>query len=195
MEVVEVIKEPWPWYVAGPIIAFVYIILKYFGKSFGVSATLRDQCTILGAGKRVGFFKFNWKNDIWNLVFVLGTMLGGFLAVQFLSTGDPMAISESTQAALIDLGINSHSTGVIEPTEIFDISNIAYTKVIFYILSAGFLVGFGSRYAGGCTSGHAISGLANLQISSLIAVIGFFIGGMIMVWFILPEIIPFFINN
>jgi uncharacterized membrane protein YedE/YeeE len=50
-------------------------------------------------------------------------------------------------------------------------------------------VGFGARYANGCTSGHAISGLANLQLSSLLAVIGFFTGGLISVHFLLGWIL------
>ena len=57
------------------------------------------------------------------------------------------------------------------------------------LIGGGFLVGFGARYAGGCTSGHAISGLSNLQIPSLIAVIGFFIGGLTMTWIILPQLL------
>jgi uncharacterized membrane protein YedE/YeeE len=50
----------------------------------------------------------------------------------------------------------------------------------------GFLVGFGTRYAGGCTSGHAISGLSNLQFASLIATIGFFAGGLIATHLLYP---------
>jgi len=59
----------------------------------------------------------------------------------------------------------------------------------FLVLAfGGLMVGFGSRYAGGCTSGHAISGLSDLQIQSLIAVAGFFIGGLLMTYFVLPLI-------
>jgi uncharacterized membrane protein YedE/YeeE len=52
------------------------------------------------------------------------------------------------------------------------------------LLVGGVLIGFGTRYAGGCTSGH-VSGLSNLQIPSLKAVIGFF-GGLIMSYFYSP---------
>ena len=72
------------------------------------------------------------------------------------------------------------------PAELFSLEQVFTLKGLLILVIGGFLVGFGSRYAGGCTSGHAISGLSNLQLPSLIAVIGFFIGGLIMSFFILP---------
>jgi uncharacterized membrane protein YedE/YeeE len=57
------------------------------------------------------------------------------------------------------------------------------------IVVGGFLVGFGTRYAGGCTSGHAIMGLSNLQWPSLVATISFMVGGFIMANLILPFIL------
>lgn len=186
----RIIYEPWPWYVAGPIIAIVYFLMKYFGKSFGISSVLRDQCALLGAGKKVEFFNFDWKKNSWNMVFVLGAILGGFIVVQFFSNPNPVAISQETKNALDEIGIHDYNIPSLQPNSIFGIENFLNVKILIYLLVAGLFVGFGTRYAGGCTSGHAISGLANLQLPSLIAVIGFFIGGLVMVWFILPHLIP-----
>ena len=50
---------------------------------------------------------------------------------------------------------------------------------IFVALLGGALLGFGSRWAGGCTSGHGISGTMQLAVSSWISAICFFIGGVL----------------
>jgi uncharacterized membrane protein YedE/YeeE len=183
----EVLKEPWPWYVAGPIIAVVYTLLAYFGKSFGISATLRAACTIAGAGKKIPFFDFEWRNQIWNMMFVAGSIIGGFIASNYMMNGEPMQLSESTIGALETLHMDSYKTGIY-PKEILNWETLFTLKGFMVMVIGGILIGFGSRWAGGCTSGHAISGLANLQVPSLIAVIGFFIGGLVMTFFIIPFI-------
>jgi uncharacterized membrane protein YedE/YeeE len=174
-------------------IVFTMFLLLWFGGEFGVSANLRTMCAIGGAGKHSKFFDFNWKGQIWNLMFIFGAVIGGFIAVNFLGNPEPVAISESTQAYLETVGISTPQPGSGEsgfvPNEIFGMSNILHWKNLLLLILGGFLVGFGTRYAGGCTSGHAISGLSNLQLPSLIAVIGFFIGGLSMTWFILPFIL------
>lgn len=177
---------PWPWYVGGLIIATTLILLLLMGKSFGFSSNLRTMCTMMGAGKTCDFFCFNWRAQTWNLLFLAGTIVGGFIAFHYLST-DTAAIplGENTIEKLHALGINSAGQSYL-PTELFSNETFSSLKSIGLLLLAGFFVGFGSRYAGGCTSGHAISGLSNLQLPSLIAVIGFFIGGLIMVHLIFP---------
>jgi uncharacterized membrane protein YedE/YeeE len=185
---IEFITQPWPWYVGGPIIAVVYALLLYFGKEFGISASLRAMCSAFGAGKRVSFFNFDWRGQIWNFMFVLGAMIGGFIAVNWLSSSAPMELSESTIKSLDAYGITSWKEGMV-PIEFFNWSNVFTLQGFVIMALGGFFIGFGSRYSGGCTSGHAISGLANLQIPSLVAVIGFFIGGLIMTWLILPHIL------
>ena len=146
------------------------------------------MCSAFGAGKKISFFRFDWKGQIWNLMFVLGAVIGGFIAAEWLSEERPMGLSEKTQASLEAVGIESWKAG-IAPTEIFDMGVLMDPRNLFIMIVGGFLIGFGSRYAGGCTSGHAISGLANLQLPSLVAVIGFFIGGLAMTWFLLPTIL------
>lgn len=184
----EWISQPWPWYVAGPLIALVMFGLLYFGNSFGLSANFRNLCSVLGAGKSCEFFDFDWRKQKWNLVFVLGTVLGGVIASQFLAGNEVIEINEVTKEELLALGMTDAGQGMM-PRSIFNFESLLSLKGFILIIVGGFLVGFGTRYAGGCTSGHAISGLSDLQPASLIAVIGFFIGGLAMTWLILPSIL------
>ena len=179
------IFEPWPWFVSGPMIAFVMYLLIMVGKKFGMSSNLRTLCTICGAGNRVSFFKFNWKAQRWNLVVVLGAVIGGYIGANFLSNDLAVAINPETIDNLNTLGFTSAGKSYL-PTELFELGVLTNVKSVLILSIGGLLVGFGARYAGGCTSGHAISGLSNLQLPSLIAVIGFFIGGLTMIHLIFP---------
>ncbi len=181
----EILKQPWPWYISGPCIAFVMFLLIYFGRTFGMSSNLKTLCTIGGAGKRVEFFKMDWRSQKWNLMVVIGSVLGGFIAHQFLENPNPIALSEQTIIDLNTLGFNNVGNTLL-PAELFSWEAVFSLKGILILVIGGFLVGFGTRYAGGCTSGHAITGLSSLQLPSLIAVIGFFIGGLIMIHLIYP---------
>ena len=184
-DVIVWISQPWPWYVAGPLLAAVMFILLYLGKNFGVSSTLRSTCAAVGAGKTSDFFRFDWRNQTWNLVFVAGAMVGGFIVAQWLPNPEPMQLAEATVIRLQALGIANPGATYL-PESIFRWEALLTLRGLIMLVGGGFLVGFGARYAGGCTSGHAISGLSNLQLPSLIAVIGFFIGGLTMTYFILP---------
>ncbi|WP_204282009.1 YeeE/YedE family protein [Pontibacter burrus] len=183
---IEFISQPWPWYVSGAVIAFVMMILLFFGKSFGFSSNLRVICAACGAGKKVKFFDFDWRAQTWNLLFLVGAIVGGFVASEFLSTGEAVQISQATIQDLSQLGISAPES--LQPDEVFSLESLLTVKGFLILLLGGFMIGFGSRYAGGCTSGHAISGISNLQLPSLIAVIGFFIGGLITTWVLLPLI-------
>lgn len=187
---IEFLSQPWPWYAAGPAIALVMFLLLWFGGEFGVSSSLRSTLCMLGAGKQCTFFDFDWRRDIWNLLFVVGVVIGGFLAFQFLMLHQPVDINPATVQHLNEIGVEAPpDDGTLVPTSIFSWEGLLSVKGIILIALGGFFVGFGSRYAGGCTSGHAISGLSNLQLPSLIAVIGFFIGGLLMSWVLLPLIL------
>lgn len=186
--IIEFISQPWPWYVGGAVIAFTMFMLLYFGNNFGLSANLRTACSIMGAGKSVKFFDFDWKKQTWNLMFVLGTIIGGFIAHQFLTPDAAVDISEKTIANLTSLGIADAGKD-IAPLELFSFDALLSVRGVIMLVVGGFLIGFGTRYAGGCTSGHAISGLSDLQPASLLAVVGFFIGGLIMTHLLLPYIL------
>ena len=181
------IFQTWSWYFSGFLIGMIMLTLIYFGKVFGMSSNLRSLCSIMGAGKYVSFFDFDWKSQRWNLVVILGAMLGGFVAVNFMSDGTNVSINSETITQLEQLGIDAPN-GKLVPDALFGANVFQSPKQIILLIVGGILIGFGSRYAGGCTSGHAISGLSNLQIPSLKAVIGFFIGGLLMAHYILPLI-------
>ncbi len=183
----EYFSQPWPWYIAGPLIALVMFLLIYMGRQFGMSSNLRTICTMCGAGKTAGFFDFDWKSQRWNLVVVVGAVIGGFIGA-FLLTNDPAVdINPETISTLNELGFSSAGDAYL-PAELFSIDALTEIKSLTILIIGGILIGFGARYAGGCTSGHAISGLSNLQLPSLIAVIGFFIGGLFMIHVLFPII-------
>jgi uncharacterized protein len=181
---IEFFSKPWPWYVSGPAIAMIMAILLFSGKAFGFSANLSNICSLLGAGKRVPYFDFNWKNQQWNLWFLVGSVIGGYIAAHYLQSGRPLALSPATVADLQKLKIPFN--GDLEPGSIFNWDYLFSGRGLILFLGGGILIGFGTRYAGGCTSGHAISGLSNLQLPSLIAVIGFFIGGLVTTHLLFP---------
>ena len=181
----DFIFQTWSWYISGFFIGMVMLCLIYFGKVLGMSSNLTTLCTLTGVGKKVPFFDFDWKEQRWNLLVVLGAMLGGFVAVHFLSDSTNVAINPKTIAQLAQFGIDAPD-GKLLPNTLFSNAVFQSPKMIFLLVIGGILIGFGTRYASGCTSGHAISGLSNLQIQSLKAVIGFFIGGLIASHFILP---------
>ena len=177
--------QTWPWYISGFIIAIIMLTLNYFGKVFGMSSNLRSMCSIAGAGKYVPFFDYDWKAQRWNLLVIVGAMLGGYVAVHFMSDPSNVALNPITIAQLSQMGIDAPN-GKLVPNVLFGEAAFQSPKMIVILIVGGILIGFGSRYAGGCTSGHAISGMSNLQIQSLKAVIGFFLGGLVMSHFILP---------
>ena len=182
----------WPWYVAGPLIGlFVPALLLVGNKVFGISSNLSHICAAIAPAKleffRLEFFRYDWRKvGLWNLVFLVGVLIGGFLAFH---GGPPqtIAISAETRASLERLGIHDFS-GVV-PRELFSWHALLTLRGFVLVVVGGFLVGFGTAYAAGCTSGHAIGGLANFQLPSLIAVFGFFAGGLAATYFILPFVL------
>ena len=187
-EIITWLSHPWHWAVSGAMISVVMLTLRWLGGEFGVSANLRTLCTLGGAGRRHAFFDFDWRSERWNLLFVAGSILGGFIAVHFLPSTEPVRIAAATEVHLASMGIRTPQTieegrGFV-PRELF--ATPPGAPALLVLMLGGFLVGFGARWAGGCTSGHAISGLSNLQWPSLVAVVGFFIGGLLMTWVVLP---------
>ncbi len=183
----DILVGTWHWSISGLLIGLIMLLLIYFGKSFGMSSNLRTLCSIAGAGKQSDFIDYYWRTQKWNLVLVLGAITGGFIAYNFLNNENIVQVSEATLASLSALNIDAPN-GKLLPNALFSLETLQTPKGFLILISGGLLIGFGTRYAGGCTSGHAISGLSNLQIPSLIAVIGFFIGGLVMVHLILPQL-------
>lgn len=181
----EFITNTWHWSVSGFLIGLVMLLLTYFGKTFGMSSNLRTICAMSGGNKTASYFNFDWKEQKWNLAIVLGSIVGGFIAYHYLGGANNIDINPKTIAQLQQIGIDAPN-GKYLPDAIFSMDALTSVKGILLLLLGGFLIGFGTPYAGGCTSGHAISGLSNMQLPSLIAVIGFFVGGLVMAHFLIP---------
>ncbi len=183
----EFIRQPWPWYVAGPLIGLIVPLLLVIGnKSFGISSSLRHVCAACFPAN-IPFFKYDWKKEIWNLFFVLGLFFGAVIAVSLLANPEPVQINPKLAGDLAGYGITDYS-GLV-PNELFNWQNLLSLKGLIMIVGGGFLVGFGTRYAGGCTSGHSIMGLSTLQWPSLVATCCFMAGGFIMSNLVLPYIL------
>ena len=187
MSIIEFIKQPWPWYVAGPLIGLTVPALLIIGnKSFGISSSLRHICAAC-LPANIPFFKYDWKKEIWNLFFVLGIFVGGVIAVNFLPNPSPVQISPKLAGDLAGYGITDY-TGLV-PNQLFNWQSLLTIKGLIMMVFGGFIIGFGTRYAGGCTSGHSIMGLSTLQWPSLVATCCFMAGGFIMSNLILPLIL------
>lgn len=207
----EIITSPWPWYITGPLIGLMVPLLLIFGnKMFGISSSLRHICAACVPTKNI-YFKYDWKKEAWNLIFAAGIIGGGFIAWNYLTEVIHHDIGNDNQGAFekvyflnpIYNGLSDdavamfHQWGLftqheISPEQIFDWNNLVNPIGWYFMLIGGFFVGFGTRYANGCTSGHSIMGISQLSPSSLIATIGFFIGGLICSWFIVPFLLEIF---
>lgn len=183
----EFIKQPWPWYIAGPLIGLTVPVLLILGnKAFGISSSLRHFCAACIPAK-IPFFNYEWKNEIWNLIFVTGIFIGGIIAANFLTSNYTISINPNLEREL-----NLYNIGVsnsIVPSDIYNWQSLFTIRGFILMVIGGFFVGFGTRYAGGCTSGHTIMGVANLQLPSVIASVCFMLGGLIMANLILPFIL------
>jgi len=180
----ELLSRPWPWYVAGPLIGLIAVAVLVIGnKSFGFSGNLRHMCAAI-APRGIEYFRYDWRRSGgWNLAFMVGTVLGGYIGGNLLAAPS-VAIAPDVRAALASLGI--HDFSGLAPREVFSWSSLLTLRGLACIVGGGFCVGFGTAYAGGCTSGHGITGLASLEWRSLLAVVGFFAGGMLATYAILP---------
>ncbi len=181
----DALRQPWPWWVAGPLVGLIAAALLVVGnRHFGVSSNLRHLCALV-APRRIEYFRYDWRRlGLWNLAFLCGILAGGWIAARWLPGPPEPALAASTRAALADLGLRDFS-GLV-PRELISWSSVAGGHGLLLLLAGGVLVGFGTAYAGGCTSGHGILGLATFQRPSLLAVAGFFAGGLAATHLLLP---------
>lgn len=181
------LSEPWPWYVAGPLIGLTVPLLLIMGnKSFGISSSLRHICAACMPAN-IPFLKYDWRKEAWNLFFVAGILVGGFIAGSWLPNPEPVDVHSDLAEDLAQYGITDYS--MLVPSDLFSWEQVFTLRSFILMIVGGFLVGFGTRYAGGCTSGHAIMGLSNLQWPSLVAVISFMVGGFFSTHFLVPYIL------
>lgn len=183
----EMLRQPWPWYVAGAIIGLIVPALLILGnKHFGISANLRHACAACFPAN-ITFFKYDWKKEVWNFFFVAGIFAGAIIAVQLLANSNPVIVNPELISELAGYGITDNSH--LLPKELFSLESLFSVRGLVMLVGGGFLVGFGARYAGGCTSGHAIMGLSDLQWPSFVATVMFMAGGFLMANVFLPYIL------
>ena len=185
----NILTGPWPWYVAGPLIGLTVPALLILGnKPFGLSSSLKHVCAAC-LPANIPFFKYDWKKESWNLFFVAGILIGAFL-ITYFSSQQPVQVDPALTSELSAYGITNYESLV--PRDLFNWQQLFTARGVILMVVGGFLVGFGTRYADGCTSGHAIMGLSNLQWPSLVATISFMAGGFIMANLFLPSILKLF---
>lgn len=179
------LSQPWPWYVAGALMGLTVPILLWLGnRTLGVSSSLRHLCAAILPG-RIEFLRYDWKKiGGWNLLFALGIVIGGVIGGQLLANPEPIRISTLTAQDLGAMGIHDQTRFL--PSELFHFSALLTVRGFVMIVLGGFLIGFGTRYAGGCTSGHGIMGISSLQWPSLVATIAIFAGVILSAYLIVP---------
>jgi uncharacterized membrane protein YedE/YeeE len=183
----DLLYKPWPWYIAGPIIGLSVPALLWIGnKNLGISSTLRQICAATYPSS-IKFLNYDWKKDSWNLFFAAGILIGGFIGGYVFANPEPVAVSSETTSLFSSWGLDT--TSGLLPPEIFNWDTLFSLKGFLMIIVGGFLVGFGTRYAGGCTSGHGILGLSALQWPSLLATMSFFIGGILFSYLVVPYVL------
>jgi uncharacterized membrane protein YedE/YeeE len=187
MMIIEFLQKPWPWWIAGPLIGLMVPALLLAGnKAFGISSSLRHICAACLPAK-IPFFQYDWKKESWNLFFAGGIIAGAWIAVQFLSGNQPIALDPAMVGWMREHGI--HDLSGLLPVDIFSFHTVLSVRGFVFFILGGFLVGFGTRYAGGCTSGHSIMGISSLQWPSAVATGCFMAGGFFMTWIILPYLL------
>lgn len=184
MRIIEFLQQPWPWYVAGPLIGLCVPLLLLTGnKTLGISSSLKHICAMCFPAN-IPFLKYNWKDYKWNILFAIGLLIGGFIGGILLHPATPMPLSQQTLNSLQAMGVSSQH-GIL-PKEVFSWTNFLTWRHFLIVVGGGFLVGFGTRYSGGCTSGHGIAGLSTMQWPSLVATVLFFAAGILSSNFLLP---------
>ena len=181
------LSQAWPWWVAGPLLGLTVPLLLVVGnRQLGVSGSLRAMCAAV-APCGIAHFKYDWKSaGLWNILFVAGLLAGGWIAAHVIGVPE-VAIAATTSADLAALGIRDQH-GLV-PRELFTWSALTTLKGFGVLVIGGFAVGFGTAYAGGCTSGHGLAGLANFEKASLLACATFFATGIVVSLFLLPFIL------
>jgi uncharacterized protein len=162
----------------------VPILLFLGNQHFGVSSSFRHICAAALPRLKAEYFRYDWKKQMWNLVMMAGVVCGAAIAVLFLDGDGAPALSRAAVETFASWGIPD--VGRLQPDVIFSTGTMFRLRSLILLVVGGFLVGFGTRYANGCTSGHAIMGLSLGSGGSVVATIGFFIGGAFVSNLILP---------
>ncbi|NRB46767.1 MAG: YeeE/YedE family protein [Saprospiraceae bacterium] len=183
MKTFDLLHDPWPWYVVGPLMGATIPLLLFWGnRMLGASSSLKHLCALLPS--KAEYFQYDVRNGYWNIAFSIGVCLGAAICFHYFYDTNQVTIASATVEDLQQLGLSDFS-GMM-PYEIFGISSFTETRYWLFTVVGGFLVGFGVRYAGGCTSGHGFMGLSLMSRASFLAILAFFGGGMFFTFFLLP---------
>lgn len=184
---VHFLLEPWPWYVAGPLLGLMVPILLFVGnRQFGISSSFRHICAAV-LPLKAEYFRYRWRDESWNLFLVAGSIAGAAIAALFLAGTAPPPVSPAARQLFASWGIASVA-GLV-PAALYSVAGLVSLKGLLALGAGGFLVGFGTRYANGCTAGHSIMGLSLLSPASLLATIGFFAGGLVVSNLVVPALL------
>lgn len=149
--------EPLHWAVAGVAIALITLALLFLtNRRLGISTGFEDVCAL--ALPRPYFQRASLRAEgRWRLAFLAGLVIGGFLS----------AATSGGWAPTWSLGIFDEALG------------LGPAGKLLWMFAGGWCIGFGTRLAGGCTSGHGIFGMSNLEVPSLLATLSFMVGGIV----------------
>ncbi len=115
---IEIVKQPWAWYVAGPLIGLMVPVLLIIGnKTFGISSSLRHICAACMPAK-IPFFSYDWKKEAWNLVLVSGVLIGGIVAATFFLNNQPVQVNPKLVSELSTYGVTDYHSLV--PEQLFN---------------------------------------------------------------------------
>jgi uncharacterized membrane protein YedE/YeeE len=148
---------PMHWAAAGAVIAAVTLTLLLVGnKRLGLSTGFEDICSL---ALPQAYFRRSavLSGRSWRLPMLAGLVLGGFLS----------AATSGGWAPTWDLGIFDERIG------------LGHAGKLAWMFAGGLFIGFGTRLAGGCTSGHGIFGVSNFERPSLLSTISFMAGGIL----------------
>ena len=149
---------PIHWAVAGAGIAAVTLCLLYLGsRRLGISTGFEDVCSLVLSQP---YFRRDAVRSgrRWRLPLLAGLVLGGFLS----------AVTGGGWSPTLALGMFDQVIG------------LGPSGKLAWMFAGGLCIGFGTRLAGGCTSGHGIFGLSNFEVPSLIATLSFMAGGIVV---------------
>jgi len=186
LNIINFFSQPWPWYIAGPLIGLIIILLQWIdNKPLAASSSYRHICAATFPSG-ITFLKYDWKGEIWNLYFVAGIIAGGVLTGALHQTSQVNITNETIQQ-LLAAGLTD--TSGFAPAQLFSFAAFQTISGFLIIVLGGFLIGFGSRYAGGCVSGHSMTGISDLQWTSMLGTMCIFLGGIFTSYILLPLLI------
>lgn len=149
--------SPWHWAAGGAVISAVTLTLLFVGnRRLGVSTGFENVCSLVVQAPYFQRDSLRGTNS-WRLPLLGGLVIGGFLSAVLGGGWEPF-----WDLGMFDAEIGWGNGG----------------KLI-WMFGGGLLIGFGTRLAGGCTSGHGIFGMSNLELPSIISTVSFMAAGAV----------------